>query len=136
MTFQTETKVKSTRKTHRCALCGTDIAAGSAAIRRSGIWEGDFFSEIGHPDCVAMWNEAFDDFGDTHEGMPYDLVEAMLDGATDAETRDTLNAFRGKFPHPVCRIELRLLKSDLRRVERLRACGYEPDDDEVPEIYA
>lgn len=82
-----------------------------------------------------MWRAAYADFADPFDGMPYDLVEAMLDGATDAETADTLNYYRGRFPHPVCRIELRLLQSDLRGIERLRKYGIEPDPQDIPEIY-
>ena len=134
VTFHNETEIKKTRKAHRCAFCGTTIAQGSPAIRWSGKWDGDFFSEIGHPDCVAMWTAAYADWGDPWDGMPYDLVEAVLDGATDAEAADTLNHYRGRFPHPVCRIELRLLQSELRAIADMRKLGFDRED--APEIYA
>lgn len=136
MTFASETVVKRTRKDHRCEFCCTTIPAGSEMLRLAGHWDGDFYTAKAHPDCRAMWIAAFNDFGDPWEGMVFDLVEAMIGDCTADEGQDILDAYRGRFPHPVCRIELRLLKSRLRHAEKIRARGFEPDPEDIPEIYA
>lgn len=49
----TSKDIKKCRKKHRCGWCGEWIEAGDPAHYRSGIYEGDFFTEYMHPGC---WN--------------------------------------------------------------------------------
>ena len=45
------------RKAHRCVWCGEQIDAGETAHYRSGVYQGDFFSEHWHSECwIAMLN--------------------------------------------------------------------------------
>ena len=53
MSFSREWSVKAVRKVHRCDCCGKPIEMGQAAIRWSGMTDGDFGSAIMHPDCRA-----------------------------------------------------------------------------------
>lgn len=68
MSFTRERAVKATRKEHRCVGCERTISAGSAAVRWSGLTDGDFSSVIYHPDCRAAeidLNKAYDtDWGE------------------------------------------------------------------------
>ena len=47
--------VQATRKARRCWCwwCGEDLPAGSAAVRYSWVWEGDFACAYLHPECAA-----------------------------------------------------------------------------------
>lgn len=44
-------KTVKTRKAHRCTWCGEQINVGASAQYRTGVWDGDFFSEYYHPEC-------------------------------------------------------------------------------------
>ena len=64
MSFQSETKVKSTRKEHKCEGCLQSIPTGSAAVRGSGLFEGGFYSYIICIQCEEHLTEYRDDFKD------------------------------------------------------------------------
>ena len=49
--FSVESYVKSTRKERRCGSCRYSIPIGSPALRISGVWEGEFYSQVIHPIC-------------------------------------------------------------------------------------
>jgi len=51
--FYFEATVKKTRKHHLCSGCARAIEIGSAALRYSGVFSGDFCSHIHHPECRA-----------------------------------------------------------------------------------
>jgi hypothetical protein len=58
------------RKEHRCAWCGEQMDKGEKAHYRSGLYEGDFFSEHWHPECwTAMLSS---DLGYDDEFYPMD----------------------------------------------------------------
>ena len=135
MTFRTETTTKKCRKSHRCEYCGGTIPAGSPSINVAGHWDGDFYSARGHTDCVAMWNDAYKFYADEYEGMVFDLHEAIGDCIGGDEYQAELNGWRGKYPHVVCRLELRQQRGDIAYAARCRAAGFEPDPKDCPEIY-
>ena len=64
MSFQSKTKVKSTRKEHKCDGCLEVIPIGSAAARGSGMFEGHFYSYIICIPCDEHLTEYRDDFED------------------------------------------------------------------------
>lgn len=64
MSFQSETKIKSTRKDHKCDGCLEIIPKGSEAVRGSGIFEGEFYSYIICMLCDAHLTEYRKDFED------------------------------------------------------------------------
>lgn len=106
MSFQSETRVKRGRKPHHCDYCGRTIPHGAPSVRIVGTFDG-FFSARGHVDCVEMWHEAFSSYADGDDEMAFDLLEAI--GGEQCE----LDAWRGHYPHVVCRIEFHLQKSGL-----------------------
>ena len=53
MTQFSERQIKATRKPAKCSACETPVAIGSAAIRWTGLNDGEFCSVIYHPDCRA-----------------------------------------------------------------------------------
>lgn len=72
MSFTNEKAIKATRKDHRCIGCEHIIPAGSAAIRWSGMTDGDFSSVVYHTDCRAAeidLNNAYDTRGDEWMGL-------------------------------------------------------------------
>lgn len=98
------------RKAHRCAHCGSQIAPGSRYIKTVGRFDGDFFAERTHVDCSGLWHALFLDWGDPYDGMAFDLLDVLpACGCADVVVAE-LNAYRGHFPHAVCRIEHRLRK--------------------------
>lgn len=133
--FQDETPVKATRKPHVCAYCGVSIPKGAAAIKYAMLHDGDFHAGYGHVDCAAMWKAAYATYADPHEGMPYDLKEAV---AQD-EGRDVIDMelahWRGRFPHVVTRLEMGMQLSDIRYADRCRARGSEPHPEDFTPIF-
>lgn len=51
MSFSNEQRIKATRKRAWCVGCGQPIEVGSAAVRWTGITDGDFQSVAYHPEC-------------------------------------------------------------------------------------
>ena len=135
MTFQRTRAINNPRKPHRCAHCGSMIPAGVPHLMESGVWEGDFYAHRAHHDCEALWSEAFATYGDWDDGMPLDLLEAI----EGEEGRDLVQAaydsYRGRYPHVICRLELRWQRVDIMGADRLRALGVDPDPEDYPEVY-
>jgi hypothetical protein len=133
--FQDETLVKATRKPHACAYCRSSIPKGSAAIKHATLHDGDFHAGYGHVDCVAMWKAAYNTYAASGDGMPYDIKEAL---AQD-EGRDVIDMelahWRGRFPHVVTRLEMRMQLSDIRYADSCRALGIEPHPEDFTPIF-
>jgi hypothetical protein len=72
--------VKSCRKNHDCTWCGERVPVGSAAVYRSGKYQGDFYTEYWHIECWAAMVDS--DMGYDDEFMPWD----QLRGKTFAES--------------------------------------------------
>lgn len=51
MSFANETTIRATRKDHRCDACNKTIPTGSAAVRWSGVSDGEFMTADYHSDC-------------------------------------------------------------------------------------
>lgn len=64
MSFQSQTKITSTRKEHECEGCLEKIPKGSEAVRGSGTFEGEFYSYIICMPCDAHLTEYRDKFED------------------------------------------------------------------------
>lgn len=64
MSFQNQTKIKSTRKEHECEGCCEMIPKGSEAVRGSGIFEGEFYSYIICMLCDTHLTEYREEFAD------------------------------------------------------------------------
>jgi len=101
MTF----KYPKARKSHRCAVCGCVISAGTIHHYQTGIYDGSYQSWRAHSDCAEMhWHH-------------------NRDRADDDQSDDYLGYnYRGFWPHPISRIELRIELADRawreRRMER------------------
>lgn len=106
MTFQSERPIKAIRKARPCEHCGATIPVGAPALSLANFWDGQFNSATVHPDCRAFWHAVYYDFaGD--DGMDWRLGEVFSDAITGWEAQQELNAWRGQFPHVVCRLEFR-----------------------------
>jgi len=124
MSFRTETIIHNPSKGHVCDYCSGWIPKGQSHMSIAGKWDGDFYAVRGHHDCIAMWNECYPIYADYGEGMPFSLQEAI-------EDREDLLAWRGEYPHVICRIELGWQKSDLQWAHRLLTeTTYRPDPSE------
>lgn len=106
MSFHVERPTKS-RKTHKCEMCRRGIPKGSAYLRIAGSGSDGFYNGKAHADCNEMWQQIYADL-DHSDGMEWDLLEAMDDCLSAAEMQETLDSYRGHFPHVVCRLEYRL----------------------------
>lgn len=135
MTFRTETIIKKNARPHRCDYCGSTIPAGAPSIKIAGHWDGSFYTARGHIDCVQMWNEAYETYSDDYEGMPFNLFEAIEPDESRAIVEAAYNHFRGRYPHVICRLELRWQRSDLADRDRYLKAGLEPDPEDYPEVY-
>ncbi len=135
MTFRTQKNVKKGRKPHRCSYCGSTIPAGWPSIITAQVWEGEFHTDRGHVDCCDLWNEAFDDYGDYGDGMPFDLMEAIEPDETRALVQAAYDRYRGRYPHVICRLELRWQRGDLKMQARYRELGIDQDPEDCPELY-
>lgn len=92
------------RKQHICSECGEPILKGERHFYQAGKFDGEFYQWRVHKDCLALCKKMHDDNGfDWYDGIQplseYDPPEVL--------------AYRGFFPHAVCRYE--------RRAERLSA---------------
>lgn len=137
MTFRTETHVKAGRKAHRCDYCGGMIPAGSPSMKIAGHWQSDFYQARGHLDCFALWNEAYDIYGDPEDGMPFDLCDAIAGDERREIVQAEYDHWRGHYPHVICRLELRWQRGDIAGRDRYRALGITLDaaDEDYPEVY-
>lgn len=126
--------VKVGRKPHRCEYCGGTITVGQSSVKIAGVHEGDFFAARGHLDCAALWSEAYRIYGDD-EGMPFDLIEAMDPDEAREIKQHTYDHYRGRYPHVICRLELRWQRGDLAQRDRYLQLGIEPDPEDCPEVY-
>ncbi|WP_293857406.1 hypothetical protein [uncultured Alsobacter sp.] len=52
----TTRSVKAARKPHVCEQCGKGIAIGDPYRRVSGVWEGDFYTQALHGECLDAGN--------------------------------------------------------------------------------
>ena len=135
MTFRTVRTIKKPRRAHRCVHCLSTIPAGVSHNLEAGVWDGAFYTARMHHDCAALWAEAYDTYADWDEGMVHDLLEA-IEGDESRELRDeAYNHYRGRYPHVICRLELRWQRADIAAADRLRARGTEPDPEDYPEVY-
>lgn len=134
-TFRRETRVLRGRKSHRCSYCSGTIPAGDPSVVVAQRWDGSFFADRGHVDCVELWNEAYADHSDVYEGMPIDLAEALGGDEGREVLQSEYDAYRGLYPHVVCRLELRLQMEDSRYRDRCSSLGIVPDPEDCPEIY-
>lgn len=135
MTFQSYTTFTA-KKRHRCEHCRGDILPGARYIRAVGVHDGQFYAGKLHLDCNAMWNEAYRIYADYSEGMPWDLLEAICGDEGRQYQLAELNTWRGQYPHVVCRLELRMQKSDIRAIDRHRADGFDPDLEPWEELHS
>lgn len=126
--FQSQTSTTA-RKHHRCDFCHGWIAPGGQYQRKAGKWDGDFYTAKAHLDCADLWAEAYPIYADYGEGMPFDLYEAICGDEARETALEEIGRWRGRYPHVVCRIELRLQLSDQRMIERHRAAGFSPELD-------
>lgn len=133
--FQNTHTVQRPRKSHRCAHCGSTIPAGVSHLVNSGIWEGQFYSDRLHHDCAALWTELFRTYGDWDDGMPMDLAEVIGQDETRDFVQQEMDAWRGQYPHVICRLELRWQRGDIKHRDRYLAKGLEPDPEDYPEVY-
>ena len=70
MSVELTSKTVKCRKRHRCDWCGEKIEPGDTAHYRTGVHNGEFFSEYTHPECwVALGNS---DLGYDDEFTPMD----------------------------------------------------------------
>jgi len=51
--FQAQ-RTLTARKPHKCFLCGADISTGEKYVRYSGKYDGDFFDQCFHTDCIYL----------------------------------------------------------------------------------
>lgn len=87
------------RKHHRCEECGRLIAPGQRYLRQFNTDGGDAWTFKAHEDCAAMGQKyRTKNFIWSDDWLP--LWELLEDQAE-------LNAWRGFYPHPVCRLEFR-----------------------------
>ena len=135
MTFENTRTIRNPRKPHRCEHCGSMIPKGVSHLMKSGVWEGEFYTIRAHHDCAALWSEAFQIYGDCNDGMVGDLLEAIEPDESRELVQAALDSYRGRYPHVICRLELRWQRSDIRGRERYRANGIEPDPEYYPDTY-
>ena len=135
MTFQNTRTICNPRKPHRCAYCGSIIPKGVSHVLETGVWENEFYSDRGHHDCIKLWNAAYSDYGDPYDGMPRDLVEAIEPDESRDIKQAAYDSYRGRYPHVICRLELRWQRGDIKARDRYLARGLEPDPEDHPEVY-
>ena len=102
------------RKTHRCDDCQRFIERGTRYRRAFIVDGGDAWSWVSHQDCAdlawAVHQESHGRYADEEEMTP------LID-----EEPEYLDAFRGKFPHAVCRVEYSHQIAEIRNEDRLAA---------------
>lgn len=50
------TTLKAVRKPRGCYWCETSIPQGAAAVKVTGVWDGDFGVLYLHPECNDAWH--------------------------------------------------------------------------------
>jgi hypothetical protein len=89
------------RKVHRCEHCSSDIPKGTVYLKQFCVDGGDAWGFKSHKDCHELACAlASQDGWDTYDGVP-----TLSD--YEADTGVFPDHFRGKFPHAICRLELR-----------------------------
>lgn len=136
MTFTSHT-LHTSRKHHICNMCGGTISPGAQYWRMAGKWEGDFFAGKAHTDCRDMWNAAYPIYADMYgDGMCWDLHDAIVGDECPDIMAVEFNAWRGRFPHVICRMELRMTQSAWRHIDRMRAEGFDYHPEPHEELYS
>ena len=135
MTFQAETIIRQTRTPHRCKYCLSTIPAGSTCQKEVGVWEGDFYAGYGHLDCRALWRDLFTIYSDPYDGMAWDLCEVIGGDESREIVQAEYDHYRGRYPHVICRLELRWQRRDIKKRDRYMALGCEVDIKDCPEVY-
>lgn len=82
MSFQSELKIKVTRKDHKCDGCLELVPKGSEAVRGSGIFEGEFYSYIICTSCDTHLTEYREKFVDGWG--PGDIGESRREKESEA----------------------------------------------------
>lgn len=106
-------KIVMARKHHECMHCG-GIIAPKTEYRKATYKYDDVYTWRTHLDCEDLY-EAWLKFHDLKywyfdDGYP-PMIEAWLGGDFDIDC----STFRGRFPHPVCRMELLVQRSSNRK---------------------
>lgn len=78
------------RKSHRCEICGTEIPSRTKYLKSWGVFDGRWWEAKAHHDCADM--HAHHNRGRSEDDQCDDYY---------------LDEYRGRWPHAVCRIELR-----------------------------
>lgn len=123
---------RTARKPHQCFDCYRTIPAGERHYYFTGK-DGGIYTIRSHLDCHAAADEYIKRGypSDYWDGVP-PLADMISDGG---EFELDCNSLRGTFPHVVTRLELGEQLSDVRRADRLRAEGIEPDPEDCQPVY-
>jgi len=111
------------RKHHRCFDCGGWIVPGETHRKSSHVRDGSAYSLRQHLDCLAMSEEVVAD-GYAPDYW-YDGIPPLRE---DEGVLESLNAWRGRYPHVVTRIEFHEQISDLRWQDHLQAVAQANND--------
>lgn len=87
---------QAARKPHQCDNCGRFIEPGTRYLRQFVKDGGDVWSWVSHEDCAEAAARIWDEYGWRGEPIP-PLVD---------QEQEAFDAYRGQFPHAVCRAEL------------------------------
>lgn len=109
------------RKHHQCFDCYRSIAPGKSYAFQTCKSEGSVYTIMQHLDCRDLANEYRSDAGldvsDYDDGFP-----PLKDDWCESGDHDALcDAYRGFFPHAVCRMEWGAQIAEIRRADQLRA---------------
>lgn len=77
MDFSNSRDIKKTKKDHFCFLCKQTIYASYPCINQSGKYDGRFFNDYSHHECMEKWcdynhDQAYDEWNDLSECMDYE----------------------------------------------------------------
>ena len=72
MITELQNKMVRCRKPHRCTWCGEWMFPGERAVYRAGVYDGDFFSEHWHNECLDAMMRS--DLGYDNEFYPFDQL--------------------------------------------------------------
>ncbi len=103
--------IRKVRKNHQCYHCYQTIPAGTNAEFFTGKID-YIYTLYFHQDCEACWREYESDarlsICDFDDGYP-----PLMDDWIDSGDFERLcSAYRGKYPHVICRLELPEQKTD------------------------
>lgn len=112
---------RTIRKPHQCFHCYRSIPKGTTANFQSNVLDGRAYTLYTHPDCDGLWDQYMKDAGispwDYDDGTP-----PLQDEWGDSGEFDSLcDAYRGQFPHVVCRMELIEQRAAIRLGEEVYA---------------